>query len=305
MDAVVEARSLHLQYGETVALDDVDLSIDRGAIYGVIGPNGAGKTTLARTLVGTLAPDGGRVRLFGIAPERVSPDRIGYLPQSFDPHDRLTPLELLEYDSGLYDDATSPAAALETVGIDPTIDRPYGDLSGGQRRRVCVASALVNDPDLLVVDEPTTGIDPAGRRALWSVFDDLSADGTTIVLSTHLMSEAEAVADRVGMLANGRLVAEGSPAELIDAHGGRSRLTVATDAPPAAIDRGPVERTEDGVQIVGVEPTVIGEIAAGITDQGYRVEGLSWTEPDLEDVYLELATAEESAAAIGDGEASP
>ncbi|AWB27600.1 ABC transporter ATP-binding protein [Halococcoides cellulosivorans] len=288
MDAVVDATGLAKRFGETVALDDVDLTIERGEIYGLIGPNGAGKTTLARVLLGTLAPDAGQVRLFGQSPDAVDPARIGYLPQSFDPHDRLTPAELLAYYGGLYEGAQSVADVLATVGIDPATTTRYADLSGGEQRRVCVATALVNDPDLLVVDEPTTGIDPAGRRALREVFTDLRAAGTTVLLSTHDMNEAEAVADRVGMLANGRLVAEDAPDALVAAHGGASRLTIQTDAPPDALDRQSVEQTEEGLQIPAVDPTRIGAIVDRI-DDAYRVEGLTWTDPDLEDVYLALA----------------
>lgn len=297
MDAVVEAVGLEQRYGDVLALDGVDLSIDRGEIYGLIGPNGAGKTTLARALLGTIDPDGGRVRLFGQPPDRTPPGRIGYLPQSFDPHDRLTPTELLAYYGGLAADALDPATVLETVGIDPDTDRRYAALSGGERRRVCLGTALVADPDLLVVDEPTTGIDPEGRRSILSLFEALCEEGTTIVLSTHDMRAAERVADRVGMLADGRLVAEDDPAALIAAHGGQSQLEIETDAPPAAIDRPSVARTDAGLRFTGVDPTAIGAIVDGLTASDYRVDRLTWRDPDLEDAYLELAGEDRPAEA--------
>ncbi|WP_275737138.1 ABC transporter ATP-binding protein [Halorhabdus sp. SVX81] len=278
-------------YGDTVALDSVSLSVDPGEIFGLVGPNGAGKTTLARAITGTTDYDG-TVALFGEQPRAIDRSRLGSLPQSFSPHERLTARELLEYYAGLYDDALTPGHVLDDVGLIDSADTYYENLSGGQQRRVCVGSALVNDPDLLVLDEPTTGIDPAGRRQLWDLLEGLAADGTTIFLTTHDMHEAERLADRVGLLADGELVAVDTPRALIDTHGGESRLTVETASPLAEGDATGLDyRTaivDNDLRVFDVAPTAIGSVVDSLTDAGVQVESLSWAEPTLEDVYLEL-----------------
>jgi ABC-2 type transport system ATP-binding protein len=163
---VIRAEDVRREYGETVALDGVSLSVAEGEVFGLIGPNGAGKTTLVRALTGT-TDVAGRVELFGTHPRSADPQRVGLLPQEFSPPARLTARELLDYYGGLYDDRRSTADVLADVGIADATDTVYEQLSGGQKRRACVGTALVNDPDLLVLDEPTTGVDPNGRRDLW------------------------------------------------------------------------------------------------------------------------------------------
>lgn len=286
MDVVV-AEDVRRRYGETVALDGVSLSIADGEIFGLVGPNGAGKTTLVRALTGTTAYEG-RVSLFGNPPRQVNRERIGLLPQSFDPPERLTPRELLAYYAGLYDNARPVQELLEEVGIPDAADTQYQRLSGGQQRRTCVATALVNDPALLVVDEPTTGIDPAGRRALWSLLEGLAADGTTILLTTHYMSEAEYLADRVGLLADGRLVAVDTPTALIREYGGESLLTVECEA-RAVVDAFAEATARDGQLLVrNIEPTAIADVIQTLETSEVEYGALTWREPDLEDVYLEL-----------------
>ncbi|GGM73054.1 ABC-2 type transport system ATP-binding protein [Halarchaeum rubridurum] len=291
MAPVVVAEDVHERYGDTVALDGVSLAVEAGEVFALIGPNGAGKTTLTRCLTGTRTPDGGRVELLGDPPADAAKERLGLLPQDFDPPDRLTARELVAYYAGLYDDARDPADLLRTVGMDPAVDTWYGDLSGGEQRRTCVAASLANDPDVLFVDEPTTGIDPAGRRALWDVFEDLADAGTTVFLTTHYMAEAERLADRVGLLADGALVATGTPADLIADYGGEQYLAVETDADAASLpDLGyEVTRAGDELRVVGVPPEAIGDVAAELDANGVPFDALSWTEPDLEDVYLRLA----------------
>ncbi|PSP83003.1 ABC transporter ATP-binding protein [Halobacteriales archaeon QS_1_68_17] len=315
MEDVLVAEDLRRIYGETVALDGVSLTVGRGEVFALIGPNGAGKTTLVRALTGTTDASG-TVRLFGTGPRSVDPARIGLLPQAFGPAERLTARELVSYYAGLYDDHRDPDAVLADVGMADSADTWYENLSGGQQRRTCVATALVNDPDLLVLDEPTTGIDPAGRRALWDLFDDLIAGGTSIVITTHYMAEAERLADRVGLLADGRLVAVDSPERLIAAHDGESRLLVGTagDADPSALDR-PARRADDGTLVVpGVAPEEIGAVVERLDRAGVTYESLTWARPDLEDVYLELTgravgasgdpVADGTAALAGDGDAA-
>ncbi|SDJ87663.1 ABC transporter ATP-binding protein [Natronorubrum texcoconense] len=300
-EAVVEATDLEKAYGETVALSGASLSVAGGEVFALIGPNGAGKTTLVRALTGTTDPDSGSARVLGDAPAAIDRDRLGVLPQEFSPPDRLSARELLSYYAGLYDDPRDPDAVLADVGLADTGDTWYEDLSGGQQRRVCVGSTLVNDPDVLFLDEPTTGIDPAGRRTVWRLIEDLAAGGTTVVLTTHDMAEAERLADRVGLLADGSLVARGTPDELVRDHGGSSRLTVETAAdldafadlefPVGRPERGRLQgrTSESAVVVRDIAPAEIGTVVDYLEDRGLEYTGLSWAEPDLEDVYLALA----------------
>ncbi|SFS75164.1 ABC transporter ATP-binding protein [Halostagnicola kamekurae] len=333
MTAVVEASSLRKTYGETVALENVSLSVADGEIFALIGPNGAGKTTLVRSLTGTTVPDAGTARLWERAPTAVDESRLGVLPQEFSPPDRLSARELLEYYAGLYDDARDPEAVLEDVGLADAGDTWYENLSGGQKRRVCVGSALVNDPDVLFLDEPTTGIDPAGRRTVWRLIEALAAGGTTVVLTTHDMAEAERLADRVGLLADGSLVASGPPTTLIEEYGGASRLTIETaervspdlfdglegrqtgtdaaeigaaETDVAEISATEIEAAEidarDGALVFeDVSPTAIGAVVDVLEGEGIEYTSLTWSEPDLERAYLELADDAEAARTARSG----
>jgi len=291
MTATLVAEDVRRTYGETVALDGVSLTVDAGEVFALVGPNGAGKTTLVRALTGTTDADGS-VELLGADPRDVDRERVGLLPQAFDPPARLTARELLDYYAGLYDEPRSVEAVLSDVGLADAADTWYENLSGGQQRRTCVGSALVNDPDLLFLDEPTTGIDPAGRRSLWDLLESLADGGTTIVLTTHDMAEAHRLADRVGLLADGRLVAADDPDTLVAEYGGESRLVVETDADPDALDLSyPAERAGDSLVVSDVPPEAIGEVVDALGAAGASYDALTWSEPDLEDVYLELASA--------------
>jgi ABC-2 type transport system ATP-binding protein len=289
MTAAVVAEDVRRVYGDTTALEGVSLTVDEGDVFALIGPNGAGKTTLVRALLGTTDAEGD-VTVFGTDPRAVERARLGSLPQSFDPPARLTARELLDYYGGLYDEARPVSDVLDDVGLRDDADTWYENLSGGQQRRVCVGTALVNDPDLLVLDEPTTGIDPAGRRALWRLIEDLAAGGTTVFLTTHYMAEAERLADEVGLLADGKLVARDSPTALIADHGGESRLAIDTDADPAItadLDY-PAELADGKLTVYDVPPEEIGAVVAARASAGATCDSLKRTEPDLEDVYLDL-----------------
>ena len=305
MDGAVVAEGVRAGYGETTALRGVTLSVDEGEVLGLVGPNGAGKTTLVRCLTGTLAPIEGTVRLLGAPPRSADTERVGLLPQSFSPPARLTARELVAYYAGLYDEARAVDAVLDDVGLADAADTWYERLSGGQRRRALVGTALVNDPDVLFLDEPTTGIDPAGRRAVWSLVEGLADRGTTVFLTTHSMAEADRLADRVGVLVDGDLAALGTPAELVDAHGGASRLTV--EAADAAAAAAALEafgaRVVDGAVVVDALPReALGDAVEALEAAGAGVERLAWSRPDLERVYLALAgepSADAGPAAAG------
>ena len=292
MNEVVVADDITKTYGETVALRGVDLSVAEGEVFGLIGPNGAGKTTLIRALTGT-TPVEGTISVFGSEPTAVDSDRIGLLPQSFSPPARLTARELIDYYGGLYETARGTDEILADVGLSEAADSWYETLSGGQQRRVCVGTALVNDPDLLFLDEPTTGIDPVGRRSLWELLESLAAGGTTVVLTSHSMAEVQRLSDRVGLLQDGQLVAVGTPSQLINDHGGNSRLVIGTDTSKAAAtaltDAGFAATASHGEIVVdGVSPVDIGEALEVLSAAGISYDSLEWTEPSLEDVYLQL-----------------
>jgi ABC-2 type transport system ATP-binding protein len=293
MDEVLVAEGVRKAYGDVVALDGVSLRVGAGEVFGLIGPNGAGKTTLVRALTGTTRAEG-RLRTLGEPPARTDRQRLGLLPQSFSPPARLTARELLAYYAGLYDDAREPSSVLADVGLADDADVWYENLSGGQQRRVCVGITLVNDPDVLFLDEPTTGIDPAGRRAIWSLLERLAAGGTTVFLTSHSMTEVERLADRVGLLRDGALVAVGTPEDLVAEHGGASRLVVGGDAGAgaevlsAAGYRVEVEESAEEVVVHGVDPAGIADVVSALDDADVGYESLTWTEPSLEEVYLAL-----------------
>ena len=299
MTAIV-AEDVSRAYGDTVAVDGVSLTVAEGEVFGLVGPNGAGKTTLVRALVGTTDAEG-RVELFGEGPRAVARERVGLLPQNFDPPARLTARELLAYYASLYDERRPVEAILEDVGMAGDADTYYENLSGGQQRRTCVATALVNDPDLLVLDEPTTGIDPAGRRQLWDLLSTRAEAGTTVLVTTHYMEEAQRLADRVGLLTDGSLLAVDTPEALVAEYGGDSLLRVrladgggeggpgdAAAAPDLPELGYPVERRDGRLTVRGVPPEEVGTVADRLSGAGVSYDSLTWTEPDLEDVYLEL-----------------
>lgn len=292
MDVAVAARDVRRTYGETVALAGVSLEIERGSIFGLIGPNGAGKTTLVRALTGTTSLDSGAVELLGTAPTDCDRERIGVLPQSFAPPERLTVDELLTYYGRLYDEAREPDRVRREVGLEGRGDVRYEDLSGGQQRRLCVGVTIVNDPAVLVLDEPTTGIDPAGRQTVWSLVVELAAGGTTVVLTTHDMAEATHLSDRVGLLSDGELIATGTPHELVAEHGGESQVVVTTTAPVEDFVEAPWRVRSGGGETVVLEDVPaedLGEVVGYLEADGIPYRGVAWAEPDLEDVYLRLA----------------
>jgi len=290
-EPAIVADGLEKRYGETAALRGVSASVPPGEVFALVGPNGAGKTTLVRCLTGTTTPTAGRATLLGQPPAATDRDRISLLPQDFSPPDRLTARELVDYYAGLYESPRSTGSVLVDVGMEASADTRYANLSGGQRRRTLVGTALVNDPDALFLDEPTTGIDPAGRRAVWGLVDELAAAGTTVFLTSHSMAEVERLADRVGVLVDGGLVAVGTPRELLEEHGGSSRLLVETDAAEAVgseLAGHPVQATELGLRIDDIDPSDLGAVVEALATSGADYRALTWRQPDLESVYLEL-----------------
>jgi ABC-2 type transport system ATP-binding protein len=272
----IEVLELRKAYGSHEALRGVDFSVARGEVFGLLGPNGAGKTTCVEVLEGYRARSGGSVRVLGQDPGERSAGlraRIGIVLQSCGTYPHLTVRETVAHWATLYPAPRAVDEVLELAGLHEVAGRRARVLSGGQRRRLDFGLALVGDPELVFLDEPTTGFDPAARRAAWDVVRALRDLGKTVVLTTHYLDEAQALADRVAILKDGRILAEGAPDAL-----GASRYRIAwRDAAGTTVER----FTDDPTALL---QTLTAEALA----RGERLEELSVTRPSLEDVYLEL-----------------
>lgn len=291
----VEAEDVHKSYADTVALDGVSLSVEEGEVFALVGPNGAGKTTLVRCLTGTTRPTSGEARLVGEPPEEADKTRVSVLPQEFSPPERLTPEELIEYYGSLYpDEVTREAGALaDEMGLSSSRGTRYADLSGGQKSRLKVAVSLVNDPDVLFLDEPTTGIDPEGREDVWRVVERLTEEGTTVFLTTHYMREVERLADRVALISQGRIAEVGETDAVVRSHAGKPRLVVRTvgsvEKAIEALDDGHTTAEEDDALVFeGVSVDGIGDTLDALEAAGIEYDEVRWSEPGLEDAYLRL-----------------
>jgi len=234
---IIQVTDLTKTYGETVAVDAISLDVRGDQIFGLLGPNGAGKTTFIEILQCLRRPTSGTATVLGYDVETDSndiKDRIGVVPQSFHTFERLTVRENVALMYDLYDESRSVRAVLSELELDSYADIPFADLSGGYQRRTGIAMALVSDPDILFLDEPTTGLDPAARQATWDQIEALPDQGTTVVLTSHYMDEVEALADRVALLVDGQLIAQDTVPRLIDEYGDDVKIVVdlarATDA---------------------------------------------------------------------------
>ncbi|HEX3778896.1 MAG TPA: ABC transporter ATP-binding protein [Pseudonocardiaceae bacterium] len=269
----IALRGLRKTYGDRVAVDGIDLSVGRGEVFALLGPNGAGKTTTVEILEGHRDRDGGEVSVLGVDPAHAGRDwraRIGIVLQEGRDAAELTVAEMVAHFATLYPTPRAAATVIDLVGLTDKAGARIRTLSGGQRRRVDVALGIIGSPELLFLDEPTTGFDPEARRQFWDLIRALAGDGTTILLTTHYLDEAEALADRVAVLAGGRIVAEDTPAGL----GGRA----SAEATVSWVDaNGPH-------QVRTATPTaLITRLAAGGELPELRV-----SRPSLEDVYLSL-----------------
>jgi ABC-2 type transport system ATP-binding protein len=276
----VAVRDLRKRYGDLEAVRGIDFSIAPGEVFGLLGPNGAGKTTTVEILEGYRKRDGGTVEVLGVDPQRAGTawrDRIGVMLQSSSLYPNLTVFESLRVFAGYYSKPRDPEEVVALVGLGDKRDVRARKLSGGQQRRLDLGLALIGDPDLIFLDEPTTGFDPGARRTAWETVRNLRALGKTILLTTHYLDEAEQLADRVAVLRDGVIVREGTPSDLT---GG----AVETEIRYRSNGREIVERTTDPTRRLH-------ELTAEAIARGAELEGLEVRRPTLEDVYLEL-TAE-------------
>lgn len=296
-------------YGAVEAARGVSFSVEDGEIFALLGPNGAGKTTTLEILEGFRRRDAGQVEVLGIDPGRPSSarvlrERIGLVLQDIAVEPYLTVRETVARNAGYYPAPRAVEEVLELVGLADKQRRKVKDLSGGQQRRLDLALGMVGNPRLLFLDEPTTGFDPNARRDAWQVVRDLRAAGTTILLTTHYMDEAQALADRVGVISAGRIVAEGAPGSL----GGRDTArTLIRFRLPDGCDLSDLpmatRRDADGTVIVEAdEPTeALHRLTGWALQRGHTLPGLAVDRPSLEDIYLQLTDAHSTA---GDGGAS-
>jgi ABC-2 type transport system ATP-binding protein len=296
---VIEVRGLTKRYGSTVAVDGIDLTVHGSEIFALLGPNGAGKTTTLEMLEGYRRPDAGTVSVFGEDPARAGLDwraRIGLVLQTSKLPEELTVTELVGRYAGYYPHPRDVDETIELVGLTDKRRARAGRLSGGQQRRLDVAIALVGDPDLVFLDEPTTGFDPAARRQAWSMVENLRTLGKTVLLTTHYMDEAEELADRVAVIVAGRVVAQGTPETV----GGRDTAPVRLSFLRPRLADGDRLRlaaigdvAQDGDRVVLTAPDAgraTGQLVDWARDTGDPLTGLEIRRPSLEDVYLTLAT---------------
>ena len=232
-ETVIEVRGLTKLYPDVKAVDGIDFAVHAGEIFSLLGPNGAGKTTCVEILEGLRDPTGGEARVLGVdvrTDYRKIRERVGVLPQDFEPFDRLRPTEAVAYWAALFNRRITKvevAALIETVGLTARAKSQAMYLSGGEKRRLGIALALVGKPDLVFLDEPTTGLDPGARRDLWALIRGLKQMGKTVILTTHYLDEAEQLADHVAIMNKGKIVARGTPDELIRDHGQGTRIVLA------------------------------------------------------------------------------
>ena len=277
-DSVISIRGLRKSYGELEAVRGIDLEVRRGEVFAFLGPNGAGKTTTVEILEGYRKRSGGEVSVLGEDPERAGRrwrERIGIVLQDcrLDPY--LTVRESLELYAGYYTAPRPIEETIELVGLAGKAEARARSLSGGQQRRLDVGMALVGDPELLFLDEPTTGFDPSARRQAWETIAGLRELGKTVFLTTHYMDEAQRLADRVTIIAGGEIVAAGTPEDLGDRESRPARISYREDGREVTLETTTPVRT-------------LNELTGKALAEGRELEGLEVARPSLEDVYLEL-----------------
>jgi ABC-2 type transport system ATP-binding protein len=291
---VIHASGLRKSYGDVEAVRGIDLEVDQGEVFAFLGPNGAGKTTTVEMLEGYRDRSGGEVSVLGVDPAAASREwreRVGIVLQQCRMRPELTVRETLELYAGYYREPADVGQTVAHVGLDGKADSRAGTLSGGQLRRLDVAVALIGNPDLLFLDEPTTGFDPSARRQMWDVIAGLQALGKTTFLTTHYMDEAQVLADRVAIIVGGTIVAEGPPNRL-----GREASTteirfIADGIDPASVPLAGATAASDGRFLVArtTEPVrALGELTAWAIREGHELTGLTVGTPSLEEIYLEL-----------------
>jgi ABC-2 type transport system ATP-binding protein len=292
----IELDGVRKEFGDVTAVDGVDLTVPEGSIYGFLGPNGAGKSTTINMLLDFVRPTSGEVRVLGRDAQSDSVtirERLGVLPEGFDVYDRLTGRKHVEFAIESKEADADPEAVLDRVGLSDAVDRKAGGYSKGMRQRLALGMALVGDPDLLILDEPSSGLDPAGAKEMREIVREEAERGTTVFFSSHVLGQVESVCDRVGIMREGRLVAEDSVEGLREAAGADATLRIDT----AGIADGAVESVESVEGVTGV--TVDGDslsvscdsdaktaVLTALESAGVSVENFETESASLEDLFL-------------------
>jgi ABC-2 type transport system ATP-binding protein len=297
-DAVIRVEGLRKVYADLVAVDGISFEVSRGEVFGLLGPNGAGKTTTVEVLEGLRKPDGGTVTVLGVDvvqdPARLKP-RIGVSLQNAALYPKLTVVELLDLFANFYPKSRSTDELIELMDLGEKRKTRTQELSGGQRQRLSVALALVGDPELVFLDEPTTGMDPAARRALWDVIEGMRADGRSVLLTTHYLEEAEILCDRIAIIDHGKILELGTVTQLVDRRFKERAVRFDAiegldDARLAAMPGVASIAREDGEVVLYTRdvPATIGAVLAASDELGAEPGNLAVRRATLEDVFLAL-----------------
>ena len=298
---VIEVEKLTKRYGDLLAVNDISFAVRKGEVFALLGPNGAGKTTTVEIIDTIRRPTSGKVILLGMDVTKKKHDivpRIGVLPQGFSSFDKITVRETLQFYARLFRRRNTDIDGLiELVNLKEKTEEHYKNLSGGVRQRLGIAIALVNDPEVVFLDEPTTGLDPRARRKVWDVLLGLKKKGTTVFLTTHYMEEAELLADTVAIISKGKIIAMGSPGELIESNANYLALTLQfVDEKAFEIVRKigfePVHDDHNNIKVRVEHAGDVQKILNAIKDAGTSLHSLDVRKPNLEEVFLKL-TGEE------------
>ncbi len=300
MTIAIEVQGLRKSYGPVRAVDGVSFSVGMGEIFGMVGPNGAGKTTTTECVEGLRRPDGGTIRVLGLDPRRDGYElrrRIGIQLQEAALPDRLRVREALDLFASFYPRRTDGDRLLEQLGLAEKRNAPFEKLSGGQKQRLFIALALINDPELVFLDELTTGLDPQARRAMWDLVRGIRDQGKTVFLTTHYMEEAERLCDRVAIIDHGRIIALDTPENLIRSLGAENRVVFSTDGwDGQALRQVPgvtrMERIGDRMVVYGRGEGLVGGVVGLLEREGVHFRDLRTEQPTLEDVFLALTGRE-------------
>ena len=296
-DSAIEVKQLAKRYGALAAVDDISFDVGRGEVFGLLGPNGAGKTTTVECIEGLRTPDRGEIHLLGLDARRELQrlkERIGIQLQTTGLYPKLTVHEVLDLFASFYARRLPTAQLVEMTGLQERQNARIKDLSGGQKQRLSVALALVNDPDLIFLDEPTTGLDPQARRALWDVIEQLQARDKTILLTTHYMEEAQQLCNRIAVMDHGKIIALDTPDALVRQHFREQAIEFEAVQPPlatleqlAGVTRAQVQAQRVTIFSTDVPATMAGLLALGQAD-GLHFDNLTVRRATLEDVFLKL-----------------
>jgi ABC-2 type transport system ATP-binding protein len=294
----VEVSSVRKSYGDVKAVDGVSFSVNEGEVFALLGPNGAGKTTLIEMLEGLRKRDEGAVTVLGLDPwgnGRVLHRRIGVIPQDFTFFDKANPREAVEYYADLFGVSVDADEILREVVLEDSAGVLFENLSGGQKQKMGLALSLVNSAELLFLDEPTTGLDPNARRAIWEVIRRLSSKGKTVILTTHYLDEAEQLSDRVAIMNHGRIVAMGTSDEIIEAHGSGERLEIHGTKELAACVKANTKLKVDynGKGLISIAISQKHDALAALTaieESGLKWRDLHTRRDSLDDVFVKLVS---------------